>query len=300
MFRTARPQRSRQNHHDRDPRRAARADVGDRREFSAGNGARDDDAIRQRIGISFQETKLSEKLTVRETLALFRSFYRRGIDTGPGDRTRRTDARKRRPGSESFPADRSNGWPSPAHWSAIPSCCFSTSRPRASIPGRDASCGRSFARYRRRGRTILITTHYLDEAERLCDRVAIVDHGKVIAAGNAARIDRQPGRRARDRVHAWRSDANGSANDLRSRRRSLPAAALGAVGAYDDHGRMCLSVSEPHKALPALLDCLESMNDAAGKPHHAPRQPGRRFREAGRPAPRGRGADAHDDRRAPI
>src|SRR3984957_16348356 len=40
---------------------------------------RDDDAIRQRVGISFQETKLSEKLTVRETLNLFRSFYRGGI-----------------------------------------------------------------------------------------------------------------------------------------------------------------------------------------------------------------------------
>src|ERR1700723_2341830 len=40
----------------------------------------DDDAIRQRIGISFQETKLSEKLSVRETLKLFRSFYERGMD----------------------------------------------------------------------------------------------------------------------------------------------------------------------------------------------------------------------------
>src|SRR5215475_12599759 len=41
---------------------------------------RDDDEIRQRIGISLQETRLSEKLSVRETLTLFRSFYRRGID----------------------------------------------------------------------------------------------------------------------------------------------------------------------------------------------------------------------------
>ena len=40
------------------------------------------------------------------------------------------------------------------------------------------------------GRTILLTTHYMDEAERLCDRVAIVDHGRVIAAGHAARADR--------------------------------------------------------------------------------------------------------------
>src|SRR5262245_29140098 len=43
-------------------------------------GGGDDDALRQRIGVSLQETRLSEKLTVRETLTLFRSFYRRGLD----------------------------------------------------------------------------------------------------------------------------------------------------------------------------------------------------------------------------
>ena len=37
--------------------------------------------------------------------------------------------------------------------------------------------------FKRSGRTILLTTHYMDEAERLCDRVAIMDHGKVIALG---------------------------------------------------------------------------------------------------------------------
>src|SRR6185369_12784125 len=38
--------------------------------------------------------------------------------------------------------------------------------------------------FRERGRAVLLTTHYMDEAERLCDRVAIVDHGKVIALGS--------------------------------------------------------------------------------------------------------------------
>src|SRR5438874_1284301 len=40
---------------------------------------RDDDALRQRLGISLQETRLAEKLTVRETLTLFRSFYHQGV-----------------------------------------------------------------------------------------------------------------------------------------------------------------------------------------------------------------------------
>src|SRR5438132_11686598 len=43
-------------------------------------GGRDDDALRQRLGISLQETRLAEQLTVRETLTLFRSFYRRGVE----------------------------------------------------------------------------------------------------------------------------------------------------------------------------------------------------------------------------
>jgi ABC-2 type transport system ATP-binding protein len=43
---------------------------------------------------------------------------------------------------------------------------------------------------RRRGKTIVLTTHYMEEAERLCDRVAIVDHGRIIAEGQPARLVR--------------------------------------------------------------------------------------------------------------
>src|SRR5439155_8610799 len=48
-------------------------------------------------------------------------------------------------------------------------------------------------RLRAQGRTVLITTHYMDEAERLCDRVAVVDHGKVIALGTPAQLIAQIG-----------------------------------------------------------------------------------------------------------
>ena len=103
--------------------------------------------------------------------------------------------------------------------------------------------------FKRAGRTILLTTHYMDEAERLCDRVAIVDHGKVIALGTPAEliaIDwRQPRRRAR-RPTAPRG--------------SVDLAALRAIAGVDDvreeHGLIRIEAIELHRALPALLEEL--------------------------------------------
>ena len=104
--------------------------------------------------------------------------------------------------------------------------------------------------FRDRGRTVLLTTHYMDEAERLCDRVAVVDHGKVIALGTPARADRPAGRRARHRVRL-----------RRGRSRPLPAGRLRrrcpacCRRARRTAWSACAS-AEPHVALPALLDRL--------------------------------------------
>ena len=72
------PQRSRQDDNHRNPRGAAASNVGNGRRFWAAQWGRDDDAIRQRMGISFQETKLSEKLTVHETLESISQFLSSG------------------------------------------------------------------------------------------------------------------------------------------------------------------------------------------------------------------------------
>ena len=144
MFRPLGAQRGGQDDHHRDPRRAAAADVGRRRDPRPAVGS-DDDEIRQRIGISFQETKLSEKLSVRETLILFRSFYRRGIT--PDEAIERVELQEK---ATSWVGKLSGGQRQrlavACAWSAIPSCCSSTSRRRGSIPARDGSCGRSFVR----------------------------------------------------------------------------------------------------------------------------------------------------------
>ena len=72
------PNGAREDHHDRDPRRALGADRRRRRDPRAVRLG-PEPAIRERLGISLQETRFSDKLTIREVLTLFRSFYRSGL-----------------------------------------------------------------------------------------------------------------------------------------------------------------------------------------------------------------------------
>ena len=138
--------------------------------------------IRQRIGVSLQETQLSERISVRETLALFRSFYHRGIDPKTALQLVSLD-------------DKANSWIkklSGGQKQRLAVACALVGDPDLLFldeptTGLDPASRRELWEinrdFRARGRTILLTTHYMDEAERLCDRVAVVDQGRVIALG---------------------------------------------------------------------------------------------------------------------
>ncbi|MGL4555270.1 MAG: DUF4162 domain-containing protein, partial [Gemmataceae bacterium] len=104
--------------------------------------------------------------------------------------------------------------------------------------------------FRGQGRTVLLTTHYMDEAERLCDRVAVVDHGKVIALGSPAELIARLGG---DHVIEF-AFAEG--------RPALPAAAFaelpGVLAAREEEdGGVGLRVGQLHAVLPAVLDRVE-------------------------------------------
>ena len=208
VLRPARPERGRQDDDDRDPRRTADAGCRRRRSARAAVGAPATE-LRQRLGIQLQETQLPDKLTVEETLRLFRSFYTRGrtVEELLADRRARKQAHAA--ASASCRAARSSGCRSPVRWPAIPTCCSSTSRRPDSTRSRGGSSGTLLEAFRARGGTILMTTHYMEEAEFLCDRVAIVDHGRIIALGDAGGADcaarraegRHPPRHARGRLH---------------------------------------------------------------------------------------------------
>src|SRR5262249_42892982 len=145
----------------------------------------DDDAIRQRIGISLQETKLADKLSVRETLTLFRSFYQSGLE--PDEAMRRVELTEK---ADSWVVKLSGGQRQrPAVAGALigdPELLMLDEPTTGLDPQSRRQLWDIIRQFRRQGRTVLLTTHYMDEAERLCDRIAIVDHGKVIALGSPA------------------------------------------------------------------------------------------------------------------
>jgi len=143
---------------------------------------RDGRALRERIGIALQETRLHERLTVGETVQLFASFYRSG---------RPTDVVVREVGLE----DKRDVWTaklSGGQRQRLALACALVGDPELLFldeptTGLDPQSRRQvwelIEGFKRRGRTVMLTTHYMEEAERLCDRLAIIDHGKVIASG---------------------------------------------------------------------------------------------------------------------
>ena len=141
-----------------------------------------DNELRQRLGIQLQETQLAEKLTVEETVRLFRSFYTRGrtVDDVIGlvqlDEKRASRVGKLSGGQKQRLAIAC----------AIvgdPDLLFLDEPTTGLDPQSRRQLWDLITTFKTRGKTILLTTHYMDEAEILCDRIAIVDHGKVIALG---------------------------------------------------------------------------------------------------------------------
>ncbi|HET7452403.1 MAG TPA: ABC transporter ATP-binding protein [Thermoanaerobaculia bacterium] len=147
----------------------------------------DASAIRRRIGVSLQESRTTEKLTVFETLRLFRSFYESGID--PEEAMRFLSLEEKR-----------NTWVvklSGGQRQRLAVACALVGDPEVLFldepttgldPQSRLQLWDRVEALKERGKTILLTTHYMEEAERLCARVAIMDHGKIIAEGTPAEL----------------------------------------------------------------------------------------------------------------
>ena len=212
------------------------------------NGA---DSLRQRIGIQLQETQFPDKLTVEETLRMFRSFFKRGISVDESIRTAQLEEkRKSRVGGLSG-----------GQKQRLAMACALVGDPELLFldeptTGLDPQARRHLwdlvDGLKQAGRTIILTTHYMDEAERLCDRVAIMDHGKVIALGTPQQLIGTIG--GEDIVEFAVSGIEATGHG------SVDVAPLLAIHGVQSHrvdaGLHQLSVSELHFAVPRIFAAL--------------------------------------------
>ncbi|HTG36701.1 MAG TPA: ABC transporter ATP-binding protein [Thermoanaerobaculia bacterium] len=144
--------------------------------------SRDAPSLRERLGISLQETQLTEKLTVAETVRLFRSFYRQGREPDEVlSRLALDEKRNARVGKLS--GGQKQRLAVACALVGDPEVLFLDEPTTGLDPQSRLQLWQIVMDFRAQGGTVLLTTHYMDEAERLCDRVAIVDRGKVIAQG---------------------------------------------------------------------------------------------------------------------
>jgi ABC-2 type transport system ATP-binding protein len=209
------------------------------------------DELRQRIGIQLQETQFPDKLTVQELLRLFRSFYRRGIAVDEAIRIAQLEEkRKGRVGTLSG-----------GQKQRLAMACALVGDPELLFldeptTGLDPQARRHLwdlvDDLKRAGRTIILTTHYMDEAERLCDRVAILDHGRIIALGTPQQLIASVGG---DHIveFALADSSNGK----------IDAARLTAIPGVQSHrvdaGLHQLSVTHLHTTVPRIFAEVEAM-----------------------------------------
>lgn len=207
-----------------------------------------DHALRERIGISLQETRLAEKLTVLETLTLFRSFYDEGLDAAAVmNQVALTEKAKAYVGKLS--GGQKQRLAVACAMVGDPDLLFLDEPTTGLDPQSRRQLWDILRGFKAQGRTILLTTHYMDEAERLCDRVAIVDHGKVIALGTPQELIARVGGE-----HLIEFALREQPPLPEALLRELPA----VVAVRQEEDVTVLAVTAPHIALPALLQRLQT------------------------------------------
>ncbi len=207
---------------------------------------RDTEALKHEIGASLQATALPDKMRVSEALWLFASFYKRRRN--PEELLRRFGLEEKR---SSFYGQLSGG-----QKQRLALAMALVNDPRVLFfdeptAGLDPQVRREIyaviEELRRDKRTVLLTTHYIEEAERLCDRVAIVDYGKVIALGTPRELKTRSANTTRIEVRLAKPAASGILQKLD-----------GVVDAREVDGGYVLHCQRPPQAIVALVKHLEA------------------------------------------
>src|ERR671913_1833092 len=200
-------------------------------------------SLRARLGIQLQETKFPEKLTVAEVVTLFRSFYPRGLAVGE---VLTLVALHEKAGAQvrTLSGGQKQRLSLGCALAGDPELLFLDEPTTGLDPQSRRQTWEIVEGLKARGRTVLLTTHYMEEAARLCDRVAVVDHGKVIALGTPRELIASLGAE-----HVIEFTVGDDAALEEGSLAVLPT--VEKVGR--DGGSWRLTVREVHRAVPALL-----------------------------------------------
>ena len=207
----------------------------------------DDRALRSRIGVSLQETRFPERLKVSEVVALFASFYPKNRDAASVI-------------AEVGLAEKAGAWTSKlsgGQRQRLALACALVGDPELLVldepttgldPQARLAFGDSILSYKDRGCTILVSTHYMEEAQRLCDRVAIIDRGKALAVGSPGDLIATLDANLVVEVEM----AAGDVEDEAVRQ------VAGVSSVRRENGALLVSVREAHITVPALLDLFRT------------------------------------------
>ena len=206
--------------------------------------------LRQRIGVQLQETQFPDKLTVEETLRLFRSFFHHGISVEESIRRAQLEEKRRA----------RVGTLSGGQKQRLAMACALVGDPELLFldeptTGLDPQARRHLwdlvDQLKQAGCTIILTTHYMEEAERLCDRVAIMDHGRIIAEGTTQELIASLGAEHVVEFAIAGHETNSTSMDVAS-----ILAIPGVQSHRVDAGLHQLSVRELHAAVPRVFAAL--------------------------------------------
>ncbi len=204
-------------------------------------------AIRERIGVSLQETKLSDRLTVGETLSLFRSFYPTGISVDEAIE-RVSLQEKKNTWIEKLSGGQKQRIAVASALVGDPELVFLDEPTTGLDPSSRRELWDIISSFGQQGRTVLLTTHYMEEAERLCDRVAIFDQGKIIAEGTPSELIRSLGAE-----HVIEFSIDGDPDNIdKSQFESIESVEKIEL----DNDCFHLTVAQPHLVLPEVVTRL--------------------------------------------
>jgi ABC-2 type transport system ATP-binding protein len=210
-----------------------------------------DRRLRQQVGVALQETKLSEKLTVRETVRLFRSFFEQGRDIEDViDVAGLQEKRSARVGKLS--GGQKQRLALACALVGAPKLLFLDEPTTGLDPQARLHVWELVEQFKAQGGTVILTTHYMEEAARLCDRVAIVDHGRIIAQDTPAALIASLGA---SQIVTFTVDGDPGDGVLAE---SALAALPGVRSVTRQQAAWVLSVDQAGATLPAIIALLES------------------------------------------